>query len=61
VDLFLPGVRGIYRLEDLYADATIFAFDETGKERRVLPVERLTLYSSSRETTNSAGKELHSP
>ena len=61
VDLFLPGVRGIYRLEDLYADATIFALDETGKERRVLPVERLTLYASSGETTNSAGREFHSP
>lgn len=61
VDLFLPEVRGIYRLEDLYSDATIFAFDEAGKERRVLPVERLTLYSSPVETSNSSGREIHSP
>ena len=61
IDLFLPGVRGIYRLEDLYADSTIYVLDEAGKERRVLPVERLTLYSSSGEPTNFAGRELHSP
>jgi len=60
VDLFLPGVRGIYRLEDLYADATIHAYDEAGRERRVLPEERLSLYSALRPQKESPASEFHS-
>ena len=44
VDLFLPGTREVYRLEDLYSEATIHVFDPSGKSRRVLPEERMSLY-----------------
>lgn len=54
VDLFLPAVRGVYRLEDLYSEAPILAFDETGEERRVRPEERLSLYPFPRDLHESA-------
>ncbi len=60
IDLFLPGVRGIYRLEDLYADSTIYVLDEAGKERRVLPEERLSLYSAPRPRLDPPVTEFHS-
>ncbi len=61
VDLFLPGIRGIYRLEDLYADAPIYVFDETGRERRVLPEERLSLYPAARRTGEFPVTEWRAP
>ena len=44
VDLFLPAVRGLYRIEDLYSDAPILSFDESGGETTVWPEDRLSLY-----------------
>jgi len=60
VDLFLSGVRDIYRLEDLYADAPVLAFDEAGRERLVRPEERLSLYPFPRALpeTTLAGNEF---
>ncbi len=55
IDLFLPGTRGLYRLEDLYSEATIYAFDESGKNRRILPAERLSLYSEKDLEMRGAG------
>lgn len=55
IDLFLPGTREIYRLEDLYSDATIYVFDPSGKSRRVLPEERLALYSGKKLDMRETG------
>jgi ribosome-associated protein len=54
VDLFLPSVRGIYRLEDLYSEAPVLVFDDAGRERLVRPEERLSLYPFPRELHESA-------
>ncbi len=55
IDLFLHGTREIYRLEDLYSEAPIYVFDPSGKNRRVLPEERLSLYSGKRPDMRETG------
>lgn len=55
IDLFLPGTREVYRLEDLYSEATIYAVDPSGKSRRVLPEERLSLYPGKNRDMRETG------
>lgn len=53
VDLFLPSVRGLYRLEDLYSEARILCFDDAGHEVLVRPEERLCLYPAANSLQES--------
>lgn len=61
VDLFLPGVREIYRLEDLYSDAVIYALDEAGVERQIMPDERMSLYPVSQRSSDTKLTEFRAP